>query len=156
MISMESFVAGLAALVGGLVWFTTHQQFKLQLFEKRWAIYSRMRQILEEFARNAQIDPGTEREFARLRHQTKYLFGRTFPNRLKIFEDEMLTAMRLDKAADRIDNNEKLLLKSSEHFQSAVDFIKFESIFNRGLSVDDSPIAWLANWAVDRFKPTTL
>jgi len=153
---METFVAGLAAFIGLLVWFTTHQQFKLQLFEKRWAIYVRMREIVAEFARHAHVDQWTLNEFARLRHQARYLFGRKFPKNLKAFEDDMIEAMRLDKAADSSDDNEKLLLKQSEHFRDAVDFIKFESVFNRGLSVDDSPIAWLANWAHDRFKRSEL
>jgi hypothetical protein len=65
----------LAAVIGFMQWRTAHQRSVLDLFEKRFEVYSSIREIVGEVIREGSVPNLRAFNFARAAEKAQFLFG---------------------------------------------------------------------------------
>jgi hypothetical protein len=68
-------IAILAAVIGFMQWRTAHQRSVLDLFEKRFDAYSRLREVIAQVLTQGTVSPQTAMDFLRATDKAQFLFG---------------------------------------------------------------------------------
>ena len=69
-------VAIIGAGIAYLQWRTAHQRVVLDLFDKRYSIWSKMREPIAEIVREGKVANDVEMRFLRARDGSEFLFGK--------------------------------------------------------------------------------
>jgi hypothetical protein len=93
------------ALVGFFSWRTAHQKMILDIFEKRFAVYEDLIQLMSVQIRESYLRDEDFHKFVRALDRAKFLFGRDVSDYLHRVQEDLAEARRVERD-DRIPRNE--------------------------------------------------
>lgn len=117
-------IALLALVVGVAQWRTAQQRAVLDVFDKRWEVHTKIREVLSKVFRDGTVNDDTLRSFLRATDGASFLFG----SKVNVYLGLLYDALAHHQAAEEEMKNPsseearlKAIKSKSEHFLKIAD-----------------------------------
>lgn len=118
------FIAALAAVIGLAQWRTAQQRAVLDVFDKRWEIYTRLREVVSEVVSHGTVGNETSTRFIRAADGVHFLFGGEVIDYVNKIYNAMLEhhVAEAQMAATDSPNRQAAIESKYRHFKTICDF----------------------------------
>jgi hypothetical protein len=146
-VSFMYYVGTIILIVGAVIsyfqWRTAQQKVALDLFDRRYAIYEELRDIVAQFMRNLEFSHELQRSYLYAQNRARFYFGAEVEDYLETLRKDMMRGHHFDRFGRQAMNVDEQVARLD---RVAVFFTEIDKMFIPYMRNDQRmPLWWWSN-----------